>query len=189
VFRINPNPALAGNNPSHASHMTTASKPVANTLRIPNDSLIDNVLTDIGKAVFPTARKFNQVTDPSGHWLISTGSVAKPQLEPRTIPLYIALGAHLTNPAELACARAVAQHLSNECSRAVEVSELKGLVLYLWSEDDPDGKELNEYLEGNRRPLQALLLESRQIAEADDHIARAELVPFVGQRFEIVAFN
>ena len=46
-------------------------------------------------------RSNEPATDPSGRWLISTNSGAKPQ--PRTIPLYIPLGPRLTDPAEITC--------------------------------------------------------------------------------------
>jgi hypothetical protein len=107
--------------------------------------------------------------------------------KPPTIPLYIPLNLNLTDPAELACAEAVAEHLSSESGRVVGGDELAGLVLYLWSEDDPDGRALTEYLGDNRRPLQGLLLEARNLEGQVDRIANAELLPFVGRRFEIFA--
>lgn len=114
----------------------------------------------------------------------------EPQLAPaqfKAIPLTIHLGAHLTDPVEQAMAQAWAKHLSSACQRTVVVQELVGLVLYLWSEDDPDGHELGEYLAGNRRPLQGLLLQVRDGAGANESFASAELAGFLGQRFEVVA--
>ena len=108
-----------------------------------------------------------------------------PTTQPRTIPLYIPLGPNLTDPAEITYAQAVAAHLSGECGRIVEVSELKGLFLYLWSEDDPDGRALNDYLGDNRCPLQALLMQIRNLEGHAESLVSAELLPFIGQRFEI----
>ena len=68
----------------------------------------------------------------------------------------------------------------------VEVAELAGLVLYLWSEEETDGKGLDEYLGPQSRPLQGLLLQCRTLEGQPEQLARAELVPFVGKRFEIL---
>ena len=105
--------------------------------------------------------------------------------QPPTIPLYIPLGPNLTVPAEIVCAEAVSAHLFSKCSRAVELSALEGLLLYLWSEDDLDGWALDDYLDDNRRPLQALLLLIRNLEGHAESFTRTELLPFVGQRFEI----
>ena len=107
-------------------------------------------------------------------------------LKPRTVPLFIPLSPALTDPVGLACAQAIAEHLSGKCGRAVGVSELAGLVLYLWSEDDPDGRALDKYLGERSRPLQAVLLEMRTLEGRVENLVSAELVPFVGQRFEIL---
>ena len=64
---------------------------------------------------------------------------------------------------------------------------MEGLFLYLWSEDDPDGRALDDYLGDNSRPLQALLLQIRNLEGHAESLARAELLAFVGQRFEILA--
>ena len=104
-----------------------------------------------------------------------------------TIPCHVRLGPALTNPAELTYAEAVAGHLSSECGRAVAVAELAGLVLYLWSEEETDGKDLDEYLGPQSRPVQGLLLQARTLEGQPEPLARAELVPFVGRRFEILA--
>ena len=106
--------------------------------------------------------------------------------QPRTIPLYIPLGPKLTEPTEITYAKAVAAHLSSECGRMVEVSELEGLFLYLWSEDDPEGRALDDYLGDSSRTLQALLLETRTIEGDVEFQVSAELLAFVGQRFEIL---
>ena len=111
------------------------------------------------------------------------GSTAMPK--PRTVPLYIPLGPNLTDPCEITCAQAVAEHLSGKCGRAVELIELEGLFLYLWSEDDPDGRALDDYLGDSSRTLQAFLLEMRNLEGHAESLASAELLPFVGQRFEI----
>ena len=133
-------------------------------------------------------RRSNEpATDPSGRWLISAKSAAKPQPQPRTIPLYIPLSTKLTEPTEITYAKAVAAHLSSKCGRAVEVDELEGLFLYLWSEDDPDGRALDDYLGDNHRPLQALLLQIRNLEGQAENLMSAELLAFVGQRFEILA--
>ena len=116
----------------------------------------------------------------TGVWFESS-----PQSLPRTIPLYIPLGPNLTHPAEIAYAESVAKHLSGECGLAIGVSDLAGLFLYLWSEDDPDGQALDDYLSDHRRPLQALLLQIRNLEGQAESLARTELLPFVGQRFEI----
>jgi hypothetical protein len=106
----------------------------------------------------------------------------KPQCS-RKVPLHIHLGERLTNPAEAACAEAVAIWLSGQCNRVVALVELESLLLYLWSEDDVDGRALDEYLAGDR-PLQALLLQARELSGECNSLASAELLPFVGQRFE-----
>ncbi len=111
----------------------------------------------------------------------------EPQVKPqcsRKVPLYIHLGessapgVRLTDPAEV-----VAGYLSGRLGRVVTLEELKGLLLYLWSEDDVEGRALDEYLAGDRR-LQALLLQARGLSGECDRLASAELLPFVGQRFE-----
>ena len=103
-----------------------------------------------------------------------------------TIPCHVRLGPALTNPAELTYAEAVAGHLSSECGRAVAVAELEGFVLYLWSENETDGRTLAEYLGPQPRPLQGLLLQARTLEGQPEPLARAELLPFVGKRFEIL---
>jgi hypothetical protein len=111
-------------------------------------------------------------------------SRAEVQPSPRkTIPLGISLGDRLTNPAEAACAEAVASWLSGQCDRVVALAELEGLLLYLWSEDDVEGRALDEYLAGDR-PLQALLLQARGLSGECDRLAKTELLPFVGRRLE-----
>jgi hypothetical protein len=101
----------------------------------------------------------------------------------KTIPLGISLGDRLTDPAEAACAEAVAGWLSGQCDRIVALVELESLLLYLWSEDDVEGRALDEYLDGDR-PLQALLLQARGLSGECNSLASADLLPFVGQRFE-----
>jgi hypothetical protein len=113
--------------------------------------------------------------------------VSRAEIQPcprKTIPLGISLSDRLTNLAEAACAEAVAIWLSGQCNRVVALVELESLLLYLWSEDDVEGRALDEYLDGDR-PLQALLLQARGLSgECDDRLASADLLPFVGQRFE-----
>jgi hypothetical protein len=116
------------------------------------------------------------------------GLQVKPQCS-RKVSLYIHLGessaprVRLTDPAEVACAEAVASWLSGQCDRVVELAELEGLLLYLWSEDDVEGRALDEYLAGDR-PLQALLLQARGLRGECNSLASAELLPFVGRRLE-----
>jgi hypothetical protein len=109
-------------------------------------------------------------------------STEPPQALPKTIPLCIALGAHLTDPAEKACAEAVAGHLSNECDRVVGVDDLEGLLLFLWSEHDIEGIPISDYL-NESRPLQGLVIHPRdslsQVGE--------ELRGMLGKSFEFVA--
>jgi hypothetical protein len=108
------------------------------------------------------------------------------QTEPhcsRKVPLHIHLGEHLANPADLACAKTVASWLSGQCDRVVALAELEGLLLYLWSEDDVEGRALDEYLAGDR-PLQALLLQARGLSGECNSLASADLLPFVGRRLE-----
>ncbi len=117
--------------------------------------------------------------------LDSHNATAKPlqaQTSPKTIPLCIALGANLTDPAEKACADAVAGHLSSECDRVVAVSELEGLLLFLWSEHDIKGVPISEYL-SESRPLQGLVVHPR------DRLSQvgAEVRRFLGKSFEFVA--
>jgi hypothetical protein len=108
---------------------------------------------------------------------------SEPQPRPRKVPLYIHLSDRLTTPAEAACAKAVASWLSGQCDRVVALAELEGLLLYLWSEDDVEGRALDEYLAGDR-PLQALLLQARGLSGECDRLTSADLLPFVGQRFQ-----
>ena len=117
---------------------------------------------------------------------LGSTSVIATTPQPRTIPLYIPLSIKLTELTEITYAKAVAEHLSGKCGRAVEVDELEGLFLYLWSEDDPDGRALDDYLGDNSRPLQALLLETRNLEGQGESLVSAELLAFVGQRFEIL---
>jgi hypothetical protein len=109
--------------------------------------------------------------------LSSPGLQTEPHCS-RKVPLHIHLGEHIANPADLACAEAVASWLSGQCDRVVELVELEGLLLYLWSEDDVEGRALDEYLAGDR-PLQA-----RGLSGERNSLASAELLPFVGQRLE-----
>jgi hypothetical protein len=113
--------------------------------------------------------------------------VAQTQPQPcprKTIPLDISLSDRLADPAEAACAKAVAGYLSDQLGRVVSQKELEGLSLYLWSEHDIEGRPLADYAKGDR-PLQALLLEtcSCPSEREGDRLASAELLPFVGQRF------
>jgi hypothetical protein len=105
-----------------------------------------------------------------------------PQVLPKTIPLCIQLGPDLNDPAEQACAEAVAKHLSSECSRVVSVTELKGLMLFLWSEHDIEGIPVSDYL-NKSRPLQGLVVHPR------DSLSQvgAELRGMLGRSFEFVA--
>jgi hypothetical protein len=106
----------------------------------------------------------------------------------RKVPLHIHLGEHLANPADLACAEAVVSYLSAQVSRTVALRELEGLSLYLWSEDEVDGRGLVEYAE-NGLPLQGLLLNTLELSGESSaprvriRIESADLGPFVGQRF------
>ena len=110
---------------------------------------------------------------------------APPQQSPRPAITH-PLDSNLTKLTEIACAQVVAEHLSGKCGRTVELSELEGLFLYLWSEDDPDGRALDDYLNDNSRPLQALLLETQNLEGRAESLVSAELLAFVGQRFEIL---
>jgi hypothetical protein len=117
----------------------------------------------------------------------STQPVSCPSFEPlqavpKTIPLCIQLGANLTDPAEKACAEAVAGHLSSECDRVVAVDELDGLMLFLWSEHDIEGVPISDYL-SESRPLQGLVVHPR------DSLSQvgAELRGMLGRSFEFVA--
>jgi hypothetical protein len=129
-----------------------------------------------------------QVKTMSNQVLSRPGPQAEPCC-PRKIPLYLHLSEssaprlRLTNPAESACAEAVVSWLSSQCDRVVELAELEGLLLYLWSEDDVEGRALDEYLASDR-PLQALLLQARGLSGECDRLTSAELLPFIGQRFE-----
>lgn len=105
---------------------------------------------------------------------------------PRKIPLYVHLGESLTDPAETACAKAVAGYLSGRCGCAVNLAELEGLSLYLWSEDDLEGKAIGSYLEGDGS-LQGLLLETRQESVDGASSDNADLARYVGARFEFAA--
>ncbi len=151
---------------------------------LPNEPIVDKILYDIGAAVWPTGRKFSSSGVAT---LRSSSSVIASTPKPRTIPLYIPLSTNLTDLAEITCAETVAEHLSSKCGRAIGLSDLEGLFLYLWSEDDPDGRALDDYLGDNSRPLQALLLQIRNLEGQAESLARAELLAFVGQRFEILA--
>jgi hypothetical protein len=124
------------------------------------------------------------ISIPTAQRLQTPESRTEVQHSPRkTIPLGISLSDRLTNPAEAACARAVAGYLSGRVGRVVALAELEGLLLYLWSEDDVEGRALDEYLAGDR-PLQALLLQARGLSGECDRLTSAELLPFIGQRFE-----
>jgi hypothetical protein len=105
-----------------------------------------------------------------------------PQAPPKTIPICIHLGANLTDPAEKACADAVARHLSSECDREISVTEFNGLLLFLWSEDDIEGIPISEYL-SKSRPLHGLVVHPR------DSLSQvgAELKGMLGKSFEFVA--
>jgi hypothetical protein len=105
---------------------------------------------------------------------------------PRKIPLYIRLSDRLSNPTEVACAKAVAGDLSGRCGRVVNLAELEGLSLYLWSEDDPEGKTLSSYLEGESL-LQGLLLETRPEPVDGASGVSAALAHYVCARFEFAA--
>jgi hypothetical protein len=100
----------------------------------------------------------------------------------QTIPLCIALGANLTDPAEKACAEGVAGYLSSECDRVVGVAELEGLMLFLWSEHDIEGIPVSDYL-SESRPLHGLVVHPR------DSLSQvgADLRGMLGRSFEIVA--
>jgi hypothetical protein len=110
----------------------------------------------------------------------------------RKILLYIRLsessapGVRLSNPPEVACAEAVAGYLSGRFGRPVSLAEPERLSLYLWSEHDLEGKELGFYLGGDR-PLQGLLLETRQEDGDGSSGVSDELARFVGARFEFAA--
>ena len=151
---------------------------------LPNEPIVDKILYDIGAAVWPTGRKFSSSGVAT---LRGSSSVIASTPKPRTIPLYIPLGPNLTDPCEITCAQAVAEHLSGKCGRAVELIELEGLFLYLWSEDDPDGRALDDYLGDSSRTLQAFLLEMRNLEGHAESLVSAELLALVGQRFEILA--
>jgi hypothetical protein len=96
------------------------------------------------------------------------------------IPCTIALNHPLAKP-EQTCAEAVARFLSSRCGRRVQIPELEGLLLNLWSEDDCD-RPLVDYLESDR-PLQLLLLADRQVSVS----VSEEFVPYLGQRLEFRA--
>jgi hypothetical protein len=96
------------------------------------------------------------------------------------VPCTITLSAPLAKP-EQACAEAVARFLSERCNRRVQTSELTGLLLNLWSEDDVD-RPLVDYLDSDR-PLQLLLLRDRQVSAS----VPREFVPYLGQRLEFRA--
>lgn len=100
---------------------------------------------------------------------------------PKTVPLCINLGPNLSDPAEKACAEAVARQLSSECDRVVSVADLDGLVLFLWSVDETDGIPISDYL-SESRPLHGVVLESRGHASAE---ARKKLG--IGRSFVVVA--
>lgn len=112
-----------------------------------------------------------------------------PQSCTRKVPLYIHLSDRLTDPAEVACAEVVAGYLSSRCDRVFTLAELEGLSLYLWSEDEVDGRNLVEYSEKGL-PLQGLLLNTLGLSgeicapRVRIHLESAGFGPFVGQRFE-----
>jgi hypothetical protein len=88
----------------------------------------------------------------------------------------------IKDPAEKACAQAVAEHLSSECDRVVALAELEGLLLLLWSEHEVDGIPVSDYL-SESRPLQGVVLEARDgLGQVGD-----ELKGLLGRSFEIVA--
>lgn len=104
----------------------------------------------------------------------------------RKIPLYICLSDHLTVPTDVACAGAVADFLPGCAGRPVSLAELEGLSLFQWSEEDLVGKELGWYLE-RASLLQGLLLETREEPGDGASVVNAELVRYVGARFEFTA--
>ncbi len=108
----------------------------------------------------------------------ATAEALQAQTSLKTIPLCISL----TDPAEVACAQAVAKHLSSESDRVVAVSELEGLMLFLWSEHEVDGVPLEDYRNGSR-PLQGLVVAARDSWGQ----VRAELKGCLGRSFEFVA--
>ncbi len=124
----------------------------------------------------------SQINSCSSTQPVSSPSFEPPQPSPKTIPLCIALGANLTDPAEKACAFSVARHLSSECDREVSVTELDGLLLFLWSEHDVEGIPVSDYL-SESRPLQGLVVHPR------DSLSQvgADLRGLLGRSFEIVA--
>ncbi len=120
--------------------------------------------------------------------MVSTFSIPTNQTPspPRKVPLHIHLGDRPTDPADLACVETVLSYLSTQVSRVVSLSELEGLSLYLWSEDEVDGRGLIEYSE-NGLPLQGLLLNTLGLSGDCIRVESDELMPFVGKRFEFLA--